>query len=64
MSSHLIHRNLRPPVLTITKCIGVPQLGQIGRGGFFGMLLTLKTRESSAHCHRIAAEDRPMMELL
>jgi hypothetical protein len=37
MSSHLIHRNLRPPVLTITKCIGLPHFGQIGRGEFLGI---------------------------
>jgi hypothetical protein len=32
-----MQRNLRPPVLTSTKCIGLRHLGQIGGGVFLGM---------------------------
>ena len=54
MSSHLMHRNFRPPVLTITKCIGLPHFGQIGRGEFLRMGAHAELRrESSAHSHRI-----------
>jgi hypothetical protein len=64
MLSHLIHRNLRPPVLTITKCNGLPHFGQIGRGEFLGMETHAELRrESFAHSHRIArvADDGTML---
>src|ERR1039458_4419617 len=32
-----MQRNLRPPVLTVIKCIGLRHFGQIGGGKFYGM---------------------------
>jgi hypothetical protein len=40
-TSQSMQRNLRPPVLTSIKCIGLRHLEQVGGGGFFGMTRTL-----------------------
>jgi hypothetical protein len=36
-TSQSMQRNLRPPVLTSIKCIGLPHLEHVGGGGFLGI---------------------------
>jgi hypothetical protein len=36
-TSQSMQRNLRPPVFTSIKCIGLPHLEHVGDGGFLGI---------------------------
>jgi hypothetical protein len=54
-----MQRNLRPPVLTSVKCIGLRHSGQIGGGVFLGMAVhlgsagALPNSQSSIDCRAV-----------
>jgi hypothetical protein len=56
-TSQSMQRNLRPPVFTSTKCMGLWHFGQEGGGGFLGMW-TLTLDQAGAQ-HSVAAASSP-----
>jgi hypothetical protein len=55
--SQSMQRNLRPPVFTSIKCIGLLHFGQVGGGEFLGMGYSRNRREyDRTLCHRYAGK--------